>query len=358
MLALAGSLSGQTGLPDPTRVDASSASNHEVEEERVVVGSSADLSKAFGLASKSFVKVQITPRFEGVDAIDSDLRPSVVSGFVLDAEGTVVTVANSLANYHAIVVERIDGVVQLARVIGTDLGSNLAVLEIDPDASVVLTLGEPKSLLPGAPVLAIGNPYDLGPSANVGHISAVNRAIRDEGRTRAGLIQLNLPLHPGEQGGPLIDASGRVVGMVMTLLELGESESEAQGISFALPIDIIVDVTAKVRERSSWAKQSDQAPFPFLGVRAADIEDPALRSQAGLGEGEGCVIEVVFPDTGAAAAGLRPFDVLTHFDGVLIRGTMGLGAAIHACEVDQTVTIRVLREGATIDVPVTLRGRH
>lgn len=356
-LILAPSLIAQT---EGVRADlaAAEAERRVVVEERIVVGATFDMSGAYSVASRSFVKVQITPRLAAAGSGDPDSRPSVVSGFVLDADGTVVTVADSLEDYHAVVVERIDGVVQLARVVGVDEDHNLAVLKIDPDSRVAPTLGQEARLKPGSPIVSIGSPYDLGPSANVGHVAALDREIQDEGRTRSGLMQLTLPIHPGEQGGPVVNGRGHIVGMVMTRLDLGEEDSEPRAISFALPIDRVVEVSAKIRKRSSWAEDGDRAPFPFLGVRAIDIEDPALRAQAGLAEGEGCLIEVVFPETGASAAGLLPFDVLTQFDGLLIRGTMGLGAAIQGCRVDQTVLIRVLREGELIDLKVTLRGHR
>lgn len=316
-----------------------------------------DLSEAYARAVTGFVTVQIT-RLE--DASEQSAVGRVISGFVIDGLGHVITIGDPLVDAGVVVVELGESRVALARIVGVDMQSNLGVLQMDGGAVVVPEFGLDAGLKPAQPVLGIGNPYDLGVSASVGHVTGTGRSLEARGHEWTGLIQLSLPVHPGEQGGPLVDATGRVVGVVMTRLEADEDEPVPANVSFAVPIDVALDVARAIIERADLLAGAvgSKAPVPFLGVRVADLSDPALIAQARLNGGEGCVIRTVYAETAAERSGLRINDIVRMIDGQVVTGSMGLGRALLAKQVRDTVRLTIVRGGRDQVIEVVLEPRN
>ena len=310
-----------------------------------------DLSDAYRRAAPSYVKVQITHRPEADDP-EEGMVPTVVSGFVIDDGGHIVTVGDPIQRAHMVVVETVDSRIALAQVVGIDRQSNLAVLRVDEDLAEAPELGDTDRLRPGQPVIAIGNPFDLGATLSAGYITGLDRRLEANDHDWAGLVQLSLPVYPGEQGGPLVDAHGRVVGMVVTRLEGEQGTPVPIHVSFGLPIEKAVQTSKEIIARSNILRERREVPF--LGVRAVEVVDPVIFAQTRIEPGHGCVIKQVFPDTPAERAGLMAHDVLKEFDGERLRGVYGLGEAIRRCSRTQQVRVIVIRGGTELQLEVDL----
>jgi len=273
------------------------------------------------------------------------LQPSVVSitvrgaggsgtgsGVVLRADGTVLTnnhVIEGAAGGGSISIRFSNGKTVAADLVGRDPATDLAVIKARgvSDAKPA-TLGTASSLHVGDTVLAIGSPLGLEGSVTAGIVSALHRA-SDAGSDN---IQTDAPINPGNSGGPLVDTSGRVVGINTSIATLGRGNI---GLGFAIPIDL----AAKVADQLI----SGETPtHPALGVQVTDAPDG------------GATLASVADGSAAARAGLQPGDVVTKVDDTPITSGAALGSAIRAHNPGDRVRITYTRGGTTHEVTVTL----
>jgi S1-C subfamily serine protease len=230
------------------------------------------------------------------------------SGFVIDEEGHLLTNAHVVAGADRVEVALGEGADPLeAKVLGTDLPTDLAVLEVDvsDDQLHPLALGESGDVSVGDPVVAIGNPFGLDRTVTAGIVSALQREIQAPGGfTIRDVIQTDAPINPGNSGGPLIDASGRVVGVNSQI----ESPSGGNvGIGFAVPIDTARDVANQLIE-------SGDAQHAFLGISGTDVT-PEIADVLNLPVEEGAFVQEVEPGSPADDAGIRDGDAVVTIDG-------------------------------------------
>ncbi|MCI0464966.1 MAG: trypsin-like peptidase domain-containing protein [Gemmataceae bacterium] len=280
------------------------------------------------------------------------------SGFVWDQDGHIVT------NYH---------VVQKAAEIRVTLANrrtypvtkwagdpdmDLAVLKINANRSELtpIPIGESSKLKVGQWAFAIGNPFGLDQSFAMGVVSALGREITSVNRTPIkGVIQTTAPINPGNSGGPLLDSSGRLIGVNTAIL----SPSGAwAGIGFAIPVDEVNQVVTALIRRL--AKKGPAAPAS-LGI--TEVPEPVARR---WGIASGVVILNVEPDGAAEQAGLLPTrrtpegilvgDVIVKIDNTPIRTRRDLASALEEYEPGQRVTVTVQRGDRTLRIPVTLQA--
>jgi S1-C subfamily serine protease len=276
------------------------------------------------------------------------------SGFVWDEAGHIVT------NYHVIEgaagaqIRLADGRVLPARLVGAAPSHDLAVLQVDAggDRPAPIPLGESGTLRVGQSVLAIGNPFGLDWTLTTGIVSALDREIPGRGgATIEGLIQTDAAINPGNSGGPLIDSSGRLVGVNTAIFSPSGSSA---GIGFAVPVDTVNRVVPQLIRTGTYRP-------PVLGV-VHDERINTFARQQGL---EGVLVLDVTPGSPAAAAGLRPAvqnrfgqivpgDLLLGLGGRRVATSAELRAALDQHGAGETVELAVLREGREIRVPVTL----
>lgn len=251
------------------------------------------------------------------------------SGFVVSPR-EVVTARHLVVDAERVTVRDIHGRTLGAEVVGTDARTDLALLRLTDGELVPLELGSTADLRVGDTVVAIGNPFGLGHSLSVGVVGSRGRrlAAEVEDGPRVDFLQLSLPLNPGNSGGPVFDASGRVVGV------LSGTHSQGQAISFAVPVEALLEDLGPLRAGARVSRA-------FLGV--------TTRAEAGA-----VVVDTVIPSSPADRAGIRPGDSLTAFDGAELSAPVDLQRALDRLEGGRATSVRLLRDGELHVLDVTL----
>ncbi|RLB08693.1 MAG: peptidase S1 [Deltaproteobacteria bacterium] len=223
-------------------------------------------------------------------------RQGVGSGSIIDKKGHILTNNHVIEDASKLEVTLSDGSKWAAKLVGTDPDSDLAVLKIDAPAKklVVIPFGESSSLQVGQKVLAIGNPFGLGQTLTTGIISSVGRTLRSPtGVLVEDVIQTDAPINPGNSGGPLIDSSGKLIGINTAIFS---PTGASVGIGFAIPVDTAKVIIKELIEKGYYA-------YPWIGATIATMSQ-YFASVFGLPE-EGAVIVSVVPGGPADKAGLR-----------------------------------------------------
>jgi S1-C subfamily serine protease len=222
------------------------------------------------------------------------------SGFLIDDDGRIVTNAHVVDGADRIQVTLgEDGETFDAEVLGTDLSTDIAVLEIEADSDQLgpLRLGDSTQVEVGDPVVAIGNPFGLDHTATAGIVSAIQREIRGpDGFTIRDAIQIDAPINPGNSGGPLLDASGRVIGVNS---QIQSPTGGNVGIGFAVPISIGHEIAQQLIE-------SGEVQHAFLGISGTDLT-PEIARVLNL-DHEGALVQLVEPGSPADEAGIEAGD--------------------------------------------------
>jgi S1-C subfamily serine protease len=261
---------------------------------------------------------------------------STGSGFVIDAQGHVLTNQHVVDNAQSVTVRFPDGEEVGARVVGADASSDVAVLELDsvPSGVTPVELGSSESLEIGDLVVAIGSPFGLEGTVTSGIVSALHRELTaPDGFTIDGAIQTDAAINPGNSGGPLLDGQGRVVGINS---QIASSSGGNEGIGYAVPIE-----TAKEVADSLIAGRAIERPF--LGVQLAEAED-------------GAQIAAVTSGSPADRAGLKQGDLITEVDGEQASAD-DVRRAVAARKPGDKLELTVRSDGETKTVTATLGKR-
>jgi putative serine protease PepD len=261
------------------------------------------------------------------------------TGFVVDGKGHIVTAAHVVDGASSITVTFQDGTTRTAKLLGKDNATDVAVLSVDPSGLTLhpLELGSSASLQVGDAVAAIGDPFTYQRSLSTGVVSGLDRTISaPNGFTVAHAIQTDASLNPGNSGGPVLDGSGKVVGIVDQIATNGSSQTSS-GVGFAVPIDL-------VKSELSSLIAGKTVSHAYLGVSTSSVSSTT----------SGALIQNVTSDGPAADAGLRSGDVITKLGSTTIKGTNDLVAAIATHEPGDKVTVTVRRGSDTTDLTVTL----
>jgi len=275
------------------------------------------------------------------------------SGVIFDASGLVLTNNHVIegAEQGSIDVVLADGRVIAAQVVGADETTDLAVLRLtDPPSDLVAaTLGDSDSLRVGQPVMAVGNPLGLAGTVTTGIVSALDRPTVTAGSREAvvtNAIQVDAAVNPGNSGGPLFDAAGRVIGINSSIATLsGGARSGSIGLGFAIPVNLAKQVADQLVE-------SGTVRHAFLGVSLADGT-----AEVGGVERRGAVVGQVVPASPAQRADVREGDVITAIDGKPVASAESLTGYVRARTVGQQSTLTIVRDGAEVEVTVTLAPR-
>jgi serine protease Do len=270
------------------------------------------------------------------------------TGFIVEGDGLIVTNNHVIEGADAVDVQLADEQVFPAKVVGADPVTDLALVRIEGKGLPALPLGDSAGVEVGDWVVAIGNPFGLSHTVSVGIVSAKGRT-RDEVPIDQGgyydFLQTDASINPGNSGGPLLDLSGRVVGVNTAI------RGDAQGIGFAIPIDMVKQLLPLLK-RDGRVKRS------ALGVSVRDLREvpPADRAVLKLPESvaRGVVVWEAVPGGPAAAAGLASGDVIVAFEGQPVTRATELQWLASTAGIGKAVTLRVIRAGEAFDLKVTL----
>jgi serine protease Do len=263
------------------------------------------------------------------------------SGFLVADDGLVLTNAHVVRDASEVTVRLADRREYRAKVLGADPATDIAVLRIDAKGLPAVRLGDPKSLMVGDYVLAIGAPYGLEQTATSGIVSAKGRSL--PGDAFVPFIQTDAAVNPGNSGGPLFDAAGNVVGINS---QIYSRTGGFQGVSFAIPIDVAL----KVRDQ---IVATGRAQHARLGVGVQDLNQ-SLAESFGLKRPDGALISSVDPKSPAATAGLKAGDVILQIDGEPMVQAGAVSSRIGLSRPGQKVKLKIWRDQAERDVEVTL----
>jgi putative serine protease PepD len=289
--------------------------------------------KIYALASPAVVSIR-TPSGSG-------------TGFLVNSDGTLVTNAHVVGNSGRVVVKfgpngrSLDG-----EVVGSDPSSDLAVVHIEP-ASMPhnikpLQFADSRQVRVGDTAIAIGNPFGLDRTATEGIVSGLGREIKaPNGFSIDSVIQTDAPINPGNSGGPLLDETGRVMGVNSQIATAGGSQGNV-GIGFAVPSNTVREVIPRL-------KSGDKIARPWLGIETSDPTDPSAPP--------GAEVQSVTSGGPADAAGVQPGDVIIEIDGQQVSDSSDVSRLINGKKPGDHVDLHIDRAGQDLHLGTALGNR-
>jgi putative serine protease PepD len=301
-----------------------------------VATSSLSVTDVYNRASKGVVEITVSSTssspFGGAQS-----QQAQGSGFVYDDNGDIVTNDHVVQGANTISVRFWNGATYKARLVGTDPSTDLAVLKVDAPSSLLdpLQLGNSSSAQVGEGVVAIGSPFGLEETVTSGIVSALHREMTAPNNfTIADSIQTDAAINHGNSGGPLLDLTGKVIGVNSQI----ESDSgDNAGVGFAVPSNTVKTIVSQLIS-------GGKVQHAYLGVGIATASNGVRLTQVRAG-------------TPGAQAGLKIGDVVTAVDGTKVTGASELGSAIDAKQPGDTVSITYVRGGKSTTVQVKLAVR-
>jgi len=256
---------------------------------------------------------------------------SVGSGVIISADGYIITNAHVVLDATDITVKLSDKREFPGELIGVDAKTDIAVLKIESNETLhPAKLGESSNLKIGQWAIAIGNPFGLDRTVTVGVVSGIGR--EDVGVAQyENFIQTDASINPGNSGGPLLNSKGEVIGINTAIMSAG------QGISFAIPIDMVKDISKKLIEKGEVIRG-------WLGVGIQTL-NPELAEGFGVPDKTGVLVNKVYSGSPSEKAGFKVGDIIVEFDGFGINEARQLQGVVAATEVDKLVEIKILRDG-------------
>ena len=276
------------------------------------------------------------------EAREAPQQGGLGSGFIVDAKGIVVTNNHVVGNARTVTVQLSDGRELAGRVLGRDPKTDLAVIQIEGRDFKAVAWGDSDRARVGDSVFAVGSPFGLGKTVTSGIVSARGREIG------AGpyddFLQVDAAINSGNSGGPLFDASGRVIGVNTAIFSPSGGNV---GIGFAIPAEMVRRVAQQIVEQGHVSRGrigvALQAITPNI-ARAVDAPDT-----------RGALIAQVDPD-GSAAASVRPGDIVRRFNGKAIEAPRDLARMVADAKAGSRLPMSVLREGRSVELTVTIGG--
>jgi serine protease Do len=343
--------SGAVRVPNEAPAIAAPAPARNAAPSLVTAGAPASLAPIVNAANASVVTITTAVASTGGGMFfgrQSRQSKGLGTGFIVEPDGLIVTNNHVIEGADAVDVQLADEQVFAAKVVGADPVTDLALVRIEGKGLPSLPLGDSAGVEVGDWVVAIGNPFGLSHTVSVGIVSAKGRT-RDEVPIDQGgyydFLQTDASINPGNSGGPLLDLSGRVVGVNTAI------RGDAQGIGFAIPIDMVKQLLPLLK-RDGRVKRS------ALGVSVRDLREvpPADRALLKLPESvaRGVVVWEALPAGPAAAAGLASGDVIVAFEGQPVTRATELQWLASTAGIGKAVTLRLIRAGETFDLKVTL----
>lgn len=265
------------------------------------------------------------------------------TGFIIREDGLAITNSHVINGADKIQVQFDEKNEKLidAKLIGLDERTDIALIKIEGKGFPIIKMGSSASTEIGEWVAAFGNPLGVGHTMTKGIISAKGRDISEI--NRLPLLQTDTPINPGNSGGPLVNMKGEVIAVNSAIAQ------NAQGIGFAIPIDEVKAIIPDL-------EKSGKIKMGYLGIGLTDL-DPQSAMELGLKEPEGALIMQVEPGMPAAKGGMKPYDVVTEFNGKKIRFSNELRDAVAGATIGKAVDVKVIREGKPKTLAITVAER-
>ncbi|MEN9864486.1 MAG: hypothetical protein RL748_76 [Pseudomonadota bacterium] len=283
--------------------------------------------------------------FRRFGAIPQQQGPQVVqglgSGFLISTDGLILTNAHVIDQGQEVQVKLTDRREFKARVLGADRLSDVAVLKIEGKDLPSVKLGNPNGIRVGEPVLAIGSPFGFENSVSSGIISAKSRSLQND--SVVPFIQTDVAVNPGNSGGPLFNLRGEVIGINS---QIYSKTGGFQGLSFAIPIDIAMKIQDQITRTGKVTRGR-------LGVSTQEVTQ-ALADSLGLKKPQGGLVNWIDRGGPAERAGLRAGDVIVRLGDTEIRQSADLPGLISNLKPGSTVTLEVVRNGASRQLSATV----
>ena len=313
-------------------------------DEHLLDAYSQAVTQAVELVSASVVKIEVGKtvgrRWRRRTAQGSG------SGFIFTPDGLILTNSHVAHSATDLRVTLPDGRSAAADLVGDDPDTDLAIIKIDPSDIVAATLGDSDQLMTGQIVIAIGNPYGFQHTVTAGIVSGLGRSLRAQsGRLIANVIQTDAALNPGNSGGPLVDTTGRVIGINTAIIVGG------QGLSFAVPIDTAKAVVPHLLK-------DGRVKRGYLGIGGQDV--PLHRRLVRfyqLTAGSGVLVISVDPKSPAGRAGIREGDIIVAFRDQPVRRVDDLHRLLTNVPHDAPGTLSLLRGTEQLRVKVSPEAR-
>lgn len=279
---------------------------------------------------------------DGLDGFEGDRESrSLGSGFVVSSDGYILTNHHVVADGDEIQVRFSDRRFYDAKVIGSDKGSDVALIKIEATDLPTVKIGKSSDLKVGEWVLAIGSPFGFDHTVTAGIVSAKGRSLPSE--NYVPFIQTDVAINPGNSGGPLFNLDGDVIGINS---QIYSRTGGFMGLSFAIPIELAMNVADQL-------KNTGHVSRGYLGVLIQDV-DRNLAESFGMAQPHGALISRIMPDSPADNAGLKVGDVILAFNGQRLLNSSQLPPLVGTSRIDGEATVRVLRNGKEKDIPIKI----
>jgi Do/DeqQ family serine protease len=270
------------------------------------------------------------------------------SGFIISADGRILTNAHVVAGADTVTVTLKDGRTLQGKVLGKDELTDVAVVKIQAENLPTVALGNSDQLQPGEWAIAIGNPLGLDNTVTTGIISATGRSSNQIGAPdkRVEFIQTDAAINPGNSGGPLLNSRGEVIGMNTAIIQ------GAQGIGFAIPINTAQRISGQLIA-------TGKAQHPYLGIQMVGLT-PQLKqninsdpnSGLSVNEDKGVLVVRVMPNSPAAKAGIRAGDVIQTLNGESVTDASGVQKAVENSQIGGDLRLELRRDGQNLNLAV------
>jgi S1-C subfamily serine protease len=309
----------------------------------IVTSEEQAIENAVKIASPAVVQINITSVSQNPFGFSSGTQEGLGSGFIITSDGYILTNNHVVEGATKITVMLKDGREFSGQVVGTDATSDVAVVKIKGTNLPTVQLGDSSALTVGQKVIAIGNPYGLSQTVTTGVISALERNVQASATENlVGVVQTDAAINPGNSGGPLVDLSGRVVGMNTMIYQ------DAQGLGFSVSINTAKKVYDAILKNG-------KVTWPALGIQGATLTT-AIAQQYNVKASQGVYVVQITSGSGAEAAGLKAGDVITTIDGKSMTTIDEVLSYIRSKNVGDTVQIVADRGGTTKTFSVVLKA--
>lgn len=257
---------------------------------------------------------------------------SLGSGFIISSDGYVLSNNHVVDGADEIIVRLHDRRQLVAKLIGTDERSDIALLKIDAEDLPTVSIGKSDALKVGEWVLAIGSPFGFDYSVTAGIVSAKGRSLPSENYTP--FIQTDVAINPGNSGGPLFNLDGEVVGINS---QIYSRTGGFMGLSFAIPIELVMNVVEQLKDKGRVSRG-------WLGVIIQEVTR-SLAESFGMDRARGALISQILPGSPAEGSDLMVGDVIVTFNGAPVERSASLPPLVGRAPVDKNARVEVVRDG-------------